>query len=409
MINLENIFVVIIYLFFPFLVYLVILSYTTNYSFERNNFYLTLSLFSTTFLVLRYGDIGLYSYLLYSIPILISFLTNKYKSAILLSIILAIYFLSLDISIYLLVIENFLYFLFYKKYFNKKDFPNKMILIFLSMKTSIILLTLLKYEGINIINILSLIIILLITKILVNIIKFFLDKTSKIKELADMIKELEKEKNLKVSIFKLTHELKNPLAVCNGYLDMMDLSNLSKSTKYFNIVKDEIKRSLSIINDFSSFGKIKNIEKEEIDICYLIEDIKDTLDSLYKENNAKIITNFKDEIYIEADYNRLKQVFINLLKNSLEAKTSADLIVKILIRELKESVKVTIKDNGCGISKDALKHLGETFFTTKSNGTGLGLSYCQEIITLHKGNISFKSEKEKGTTVTIILPKEKKS
>ena len=108
MINLENIFVVIIYLFFPFLVYLVILSYTTNYSFERNNFYLTLSLFSTTFLVLRYGDIGLYSYLLYSIPILISFLTNKYKSAILLSIILAIYFLSLDISIYLLVIENFL-------------------------------------------------------------------------------------------------------------------------------------------------------------------------------------------------------------------------------------------------------------------------------------------------------------
>ena len=217
-------------------------------------------------------------------------------------------------------------------------------------------------------------------------------------------KELEKERDIKNSIFKLTHELKNPLAVCNGYIEMMDLANKEKSQEYFSILKSEIKRSLTIINDFSSLGKIKDLEKEELDIYYVLEEIKDTLKPMFNSKNADIILNNDKEIYLEGDYSRLKQVFVNLLKNALEAKNKENILINIKAYELKDRVKVTIKDNGCGMTKEQLEHIEDIFYTTKENGSGLGLPYCKEIIELHGGNINFKSIKDKGTTVTLYFP-----
>lgn len=220
--------------------------------------------------------------------------------------------------------------------------------------------------------------------------------------------ELEREKHLHTSIAKLTHELKNPLAVCNGYLDMLDLKDQAKSKKYMQIVKSEIKRSLTIINDFSTYGKLKEINKEGIDLVYLVEDISSILKSLLKKNNSTLEIKAPEELYLEADYNRLKQVFINILKNSIEAKKkNEDLHIKITIRKKNNLIKIKIKDNGIGMNKESLHRLYELFYTTKSTGTGIGVAYSKEVLKLHGGSISYKSALNEGTEVTITLPQEK--
>ena len=195
---------------------------------------------------------------------------------------------------------------------------------------------------------------------------FFFIKSKKILEINTTFKELDKEKKLRASVFKLNHELKNPLAVCNGYLEMFREASKKDQDKYIEIMQNEIKRSLTIINDFSSLGKIKNIEVEEIDICYLLEEIKDILEPLFKKNKAKIEIP-DDEIYVEGDYNRLKQVFINLFKNSLESKRKEDLVVNVKIKEDNNNCIISMKDNGNGMSKETLEKIYNDFFTTKEN------------------------------------------
>jgi signal transduction histidine kinase len=245
------------------------------------------------------------------------------------------------------------------------------------------------------------IIYLLLTKYLFNL-------STQVIDLSKIEKELEREKQLRSSISKLTHELKNPIAVCNGYLEMLDINDQQKTKKYIDIITSEITRSKTIIDEFSSFGKLKNIDVDELDITYLLEDTITLLKPLFKQNKGKIIFSSKEEIYIKGDYNKLKQVFINLLKNTIEAKKEYEnLIVEIKIKKENKQIILTIKDNGIGMDKATLKKVSEVFFTTKQNGTGIGLAFSKEVIELHKGQLLINSKLNEGTEVKIIFPNEK--
>lgn len=218
----------------------------------------------------------------------------------------------------------------------------------------------------------------------------------------------EKEKKLRTSIYKFAHEIKNPLAVCNGYLDMIDEKDEIAKEKYLKIIRDEIKRTLSVINDFSFFSKEKHLELEELDLSILLDEIKKAINPLLENNNGKMIMILKEELYIQGDYLRLKQVFINLIKNAIEAKENKIKII-VSISSKKDCYQIKIKDNGSGMSKKELEQIYNEYYTTKQNGTGLGIPYAKEIIELHGGNIKYLSKENSGTTVIINLPKEKKS
>ena len=178
----------------------------------------------------------------------------------------------------------------------------------------------------------------------------------------------------------------------------------TKKEAYLNIIKEEINRSLTIINDFSTLGKIKKLDKEELDLSLLFEDVRDIFTPLYEEKNGKITIPTIDELYINGDYNRLKQVFVNIIKNSLESQNKNTINVDIKIKKVKDNYKITISDNGQGMTKSELAHIEDMFYTTKENGSGIGIPYIKEIISLHKGQINYKSQKNVGTTVTINLP-----
>jgi len=236
-------------------------------------------------------------------------------------------------------------------------------------------------------------------------ITIFFVKAEKIIEIHLSYKQLMKEQQLRESLFKISHEIKNPIAVCKGYLDMFDTNNMEHFSKYIPIIKSEINRTLDLLQDFSACNKIK-IECDIVDIGLLLEDITKNFTLMFDNKNI----NFKfelldDEIYINGDYNRLNQVLVNIIKNSIEAiDLNKNSYIKIYMEQREKEVKIFIEDNGIGISKENMKKINEPFFTTKTNGTGLGLVLSNEIIALHNGTLKYESEENIGTTAIITLP-----
>ena len=134
---------------------------------------------------------------------------------------------------------------------------------------------------------------------------------------------------------------------------------------------------------------------EEVYESFNIITSKKNIDLIYKQNN--------DEIYIEADYDRLKQVIINLIKNGIEAIDGKGKIT-IFCQEEIENVNIVIEDNGKGMTKEELENMGSMFYSTKKHGSGLGVSLSNEIIKAHNGTLKYNSTLNKGTTATIRLP-----
>ena len=217
------------------------------------------------------------------------------------------------------------------------------------------------------------------------------------------IKEFNKEKEIKVSLFKITHEIKNPIATIKGYIDMFDVNDKTKSKKYINIMKNEIDRTLNLLTDFMEFSKI-NVIKEDVEINNLIDDVKDVLIPFFRAKNVNFYFEVEESIHINIDYLRMKQVIINVIKNAVESCSPDIGQVSTTVFKDNESLYIYVKDNGCGMSKEVMDNMQVPFYTTKEKGTGLGVSLCKEIVSAHNGNISYSSLVNKGTLCKITLP-----
>ena len=181
---------------------------------------------------------------------------------------------------------------------------------------------------------------------------------------------------------------------------------MSKNNKFIPIIEDEINRALTVINDFSYLGKLKDLNLEEVDLILILEEITNMLSPLFKKNKHELkLILPEDDIYMELDYNKIKQVFVNIIKNALEAACeNKKLTVTITVKRFLKYVKIIVRDNGIGMSRETLEKINEIFFTTKENGNGLGVVLSKEIIEMHKGSINYSSSLNKGTVVTIKLP-----
>ena len=336
-----------------------------------------LILFGTNYLFFIFFDFSCF----------LAYILNRKKEALILSLINIVYFL---------VILNLPWFIYsiYGIYFvvsyflresnnNEKIF--KILMIIKSFMTSFIYFSLFKQDNIQI---LYLSFSLLYFYVLLGLSYSFLRK-------------YEEKNNDDTIIFQIAHEVKNPIAVCKGYLDMLDTTNKDKVNKYIPIVKSEMNRALTIMDDFLNLKRL-TVQKEIMDLYMLIEDVDATMQSVLSNKNVLLeIPNFDDELLIDGDYDRLKQVFINLIKNAYEANANK---IKIDLNIKKDFIEVNIIDNGSGISNKDLKKVGQLFYTTKVKGTGMGVNLSQEIMKLHHGSIKYDSQKEKGTTVTLVIP-----
>lgn len=400
----DTIILDVILIIFPVLAATILKAYYKNIGKLKKDTLIDIASITSLFLLIKYYNKEMpYDVLLVNMPIIISILYNRKHTTIVISLILIIFNCSMGENTIITVLEYLFYILIFVVLTIKIKKQETIILTFTCIKG--IVMTIEEYYISNNQNIETII------KIIISLTVFYLigilviNIISKIEEtisLNQTLKELEKEKNLKNSLFKITHEVKNPIAVCKGYLSMIDYDNKEKSQKYNEIILSEIDRALDIMDNFSQYTKI-SIKKDIMDIDYLINDTIDSLMPIFKTKNIKIEYKSVDEIYINGDYKRLKQVLINILKNSSEAIKTQGLI-KISIKQNKKTVTIEIKDNGCGISKENLEKIGDLFYSSKQKGCGIGVALSKEIISQHNGELIYKSEENKYTKVIIKLP-----
>lgn len=406
----ENLVLLSIFLTFPLIIYLIYVAYMNNMELYEKNLVLNFALLSSLFLMTKFvNSKSLYTLLFYNIPLLIAYLRKKKVTAIILSLII-IYFTNKYTTIPP-IITTIEYIIYYLGYLILQKTKNKEVNItnsFICLKSFLIaffIFFLINPTGTLLINILYIFITISIFIIFTYISIALFKKGEEVVDLNNLIKETKKQQYLYESLSKLTHELKNPITVCKGYLEIINNKGYTKVLEYLPIISSEIDHCLSVINDFSYLGKLTSLNKEEIDLEVLLTEVTSTLNPLFKKNKAKIILNISEEIYLIADYNRLKQVFVNILKNSLEArKETIPLEVYINVKKCNKYLRVIITDNGIGMDKETLANMNKIFYTTKPNGSGLGVVLSTEIVEMHKGTIKYTSTKDLGTTVTITLP-----
>lgn len=393
---------------FPILVYLVLVCYRENINNSNKDTLLTIALITSLYLCLKYipSEINTKVLLFCNIPIVIAYMKKKHYLGIFLSIINVLYsYYVLNIEVIIMIIKYASYLGLYlcarKKNLSSGSFILSIAIIqgfFLSFEYFF------KDIKVSVNDFILLLIIVFIYYFTTFSILYLFKVMDKIESLNTTIKMLEKDKKIKDALFKLTHEIKNPLAVCKGYIDMIDLNKEEKALKYISIMKQEINRSLNIISDFVEYNKIK-VVKEQIDLNCLLDDVYDSFKILMTNKKIKLEYKNRDdqEIYFNGDYERLKQVIINILKNAYEA-CEENGKVEISSNLYKNYLDILIEDNGIGMDEETLKNIKEMFYTTKQNGTGLGVALSNEIIKSHNGELLFTSEPNKGTKVTIRLP-----
>ncbi len=203
---------------------------------------------------------------------------------------------------------------------------------------------------------------------------------------------------------KVAHELKNPLASIKGLCQLVSRAPDSERTQErLAVVASEISRMETILNEYLSFSRpLEDLSPEPIDLSVLSRDVLDVLAG--RADQAGVVLSLDGGATpVHGDPRRLKEALINLVANAIEATPNGG-SVHLRVRAGVSGVTLEVKDSGRGIAPDDLERLGTSFFTTRPNGTGLGVVLAQGVITQHGGSLSYTSAVGQGTTATISLP-----
>ncbi|WP_256217743.1 ATP-binding protein [Paenibacillus sp. OV219] len=202
----------------------------------------------------------------------------------------------------------------------------------------------------------------------------------------------------------VAHEIRNPLTTLRGFLQLQ-LETSKLNTMHVDLMLSEIDRINLIVGEFLILAKPQAARFEEKDVRFILGDVISLLDSQAHLCNIEFLTAFEQaECIISCEENQLKQVFINVIKNAIEAMPAGGQITIEVKRDMPNHVKVVIIDEGIGIPEDRIPMLGNPFYTDKDKGTGLGIMVSQRIIQSHQGALEIKSKVGAGTKVMITLP-----
>lgn len=202
----------------------------------------------------------------------------------------------------------------------------------------------------------------------------------------------------------VAHEIRNPLTTLRGFLQLHRQTKKA-NPDHIDLMLSELDRINLIVSEFLILAKPQAVHFQEKDVRIIMGEVLSFLDSQAHLHGIQFELSFTDEpALVHCEENQLKQVFINLLKNAIEAMPGGGVVRIEMSHQPEDQVQIAIEDEGEGIPPELMPHLGEPFITSKETGTGLGLMVSQRIIQGHQGTLEIESEVGKGTKVTIDLP-----
>ncbi|MDV2887041.1 ATP-binding protein [Alkalihalophilus pseudofirmus] len=196
----------------------------------------------------------------------------------------------------------------------------------------------------------------------------------------------------------IAHEIRNPITVLSGFTQLMENSH------HKEMMQAELKRMDGIVEELLILAKPRAAELAPISIKELIEEVILLFESICMNQKINVNWNNNHTPLIYGDYNRLKQVLINVFKNAIEAIEYKGCI-EITLSTIKDQVCIHIENDGPPIPSEMLCEIGSPFYTTKETGTGLGLMISSSIMKEHEGSLSIKNREESGVVVTLTLPR----
>lgn len=237
----------------------------------------------------------------------------------------------------------------------------------------------------------------------------------------DISKRVRREEELRLSykmasLGQLTagvfHEILNPINIISTHVQLLlaDAGKGSGIEKDLKSIQEEIKRVQDITDGLLRFSRKESVETKEIDVNQLMDSVLTILVSEIKYNNIQLFRKFDNELpLLKANADLLRQVFLNLIKNAIDAMVNGGSLTISTLKCLKDErpcLCIQFTDTGCGIPKEHLDKIFDPFFTTKEEGKGVGMGLTIVYTTIQKfgGSISVSSEIGKGSTFTIELP-----
>ncbi|MEW6108093.1 MAG: ATP-binding protein [Nitrospirota bacterium] len=230
---------------------------------------------------------------------------------------------------------------------------------------------------------------------------------TQLKQLETRMKQKEKWATIGELSANIAHEIRNPLASLKGSIEMLKENKIPSKhkVKLMDIALKEMDRLNNIITDFLTYSRPKPLELKKFDIHSLLHETIDLLNTKQDGGNIMIKKGFNSSLVVEADPQKMRQVFWNLAINSIEAMHDGGELF-ISTQNNNNFIRIIFSDTGSGIDPSNIDRIFYPFFTTKEEGTGLGLSIAYRIIEEHNGSLIVQSIPGTKTTFEIILPKE---
>ena len=224
--------------------------------------------------------------------------------------------------------------------------------------------------------------------------------------LEERVREGDRYKTAATLAASIAHELKNPLAAIQTFLDFFPLKHddLEFRQQLQDVVGSEVKRLQQIAQGLLDFAKPQPLQAQPVDVKTVLDDVLALATMELRNKGLAVTTSYTHQgAVVVGDAAQLKQVFLNLILNAKDAMERGGALT-IFTGEVNGHVEVHVADTGCGIHPKDLPHLFEPFFSRKANGNGLGLSIVHGIVQEHRGTIAVQSTPGRGTTFIVKLP-----
>jgi signal transduction histidine kinase len=208
-------------------------------------------------------------------------------------------------------------------------------------------------------------------------------------------------------VARVAHEMRNPLFGITAAAQILAMEvQLNPSQKeLMDSLFQEAKRMNNLVEELLDCSKEIKLNKKPVDIIKIMNETIGFNEVFLLEKHLTVEKNFPSEIVYNADPERLKQVFLNLFKNSIDASPPGGSI-NFSLHQDDSNITVSICDAGMGIPENIMEKILDVFFTTKKSGTGLGLYICKKIVDAHGGTLSFANNEPSGVTFSVSLPLE---